>query len=180
MRRSLLSLALFAVWWIGTGCDPPACRVCGATHWTTFASSNERFSVLMPVKPAASTLTANTAAGPLPADLFTAEPSKGYAFAVSHNSFPTEVDVTDTEALFDKIRKRTLSGDSRLISSRFLSLHGIPGRELKFEKKGQVLVSLRTYLIDHEAYQVYCVMPKAAVCQTHVNQFLDSFDLKQK
>ena len=134
----------------------------------------------MPLKPTTSTRTANTAAGPFPVYLFTAEPSKGYAFAVSHNSFPPEIDMKDTEALLDKICKQDLSGDTRLVASRNVTLHGVPGRELMYEKKGQVLVSLRTFLTDHESYQVYCVMPKTAICQTHVNEFLESFDLKQK
>ena len=134
----------------------------------------------MPLKPTASTATANTAAGPFPVYIFTAQPSKGYAFAVSHNTFPPEVDMKDTEPLLEKICKLALSGDTRLVSTRQVTLHGIPGRELKYEKKGQVLVSQRTYLTDHEAYQVYCVMPKTAICQAHVNEFLESFDLKQR
>ena len=86
----------------------------------------------------------------------------------------------DPDALLEKICKLVLSGDTRLVSTRQVSLHGIPGRELKYEEKGQVMVILRTYLVDHEAYQVYCVMPRAAICQTHVNEFLESFDLKQR
>ena len=134
----------------------------------------------MPLKTTTSSHTASTAAGPFPVYLFTAEPSKGYAFAVSHNAFPQEIDMKDTEALLDKICKQALSGDTRLVASRNVTLHGVPGRELKYEKKGQVLVSLRTFLTDHESYQVYCVMPKTAICQTHVKEFLESFDLKQK
>jgi hypothetical protein len=145
-----------------------------------FSPINERFSVLMPCKPTFSTPTANTSAGPLPAYIYSAEPSRGYAFVVSHNSFPPEVDMRDTEAILDKICKQAVSGDGRLVSSRQVTLHGIPGRELKYEKKAQVLVSQRTYLTDHEAYQVYCVMPKTANCQMHVNEFLESFDLKQR
>jgi hypothetical protein len=133
----------------------------------------------MPCKPTLSTPTANTSAGPLPAYIYSAEPSREYAFAVSHNSFPPEVDLADVELLFDKIRAQVLTGDTRLLASRKITLHGIPGRELKLEKGGRV-VNLRTYLMDRHAYQVYCVAPKTAVCQTHINEFLESFDLKQK
>ena len=85
----------------------------------------------------------------------------------------------ETEALLDKICKQTLGEDTRPIASRRITLHGVPGRELKFQKRDKVLVALRTYLGDHEAYQVFCVMPKTAYCQKHIDQFLDSFDLKQ-
>src|ERR1041385_8822082 len=103
MRFSTLILALFAGWWIGTGCDrAPTCSICGATKWTRFSPTNECFSVIMPLEPTISTRTANTAAGPFPVYFFTAEPSKGYAFAVSHNSFPSEIDMKDTELLLDK------------------------------------------------------------------------------
>jgi hypothetical protein len=134
----------------------------------------------MACKPAFSTASANTAAGPLPAYIYSAEPSRGYAFTVSHNSFPPEVDMQDTEALLDRICKQAVGGDTRLVSSNQVTLHRILGRELNYEKKGQVLVSQRTCLTDHEAYQVYCVMPKNAVCQAHINEFLQSFDLKQE
>jgi hypothetical protein len=181
MRLSILIVALITACLVGAGCDRrSACSICGAAQWTTFSPTNERFSVLMPLKPTASTATANTAAGPFPVYLFTATPSKGYGFAVSHNTFPPEVDTKDAEALLDRICKQVLSRDGQLVSSRQVALHGIPGRELRYEKKGQALVSQRTYLMDHEAYQVYCVMPKTAICQTHANEFLASFDLKQK
>ena len=135
--------------------------------------------MIMPLEPTISTRTANTAAGPFPVYFFTAEPSKGYAFAVSHNSFPSEIDMKDTELLLDKICKQALTGDTVLVASRNVTLHGIPGRELNYEKRGQ-RISLRTYLADHESYQVYCVMPRTAICQTHVKEFLESFELKLK
>jgi len=179
MRLTLIT-ALLAAWCVSTGCDQPACVVCGSTRWTKFSPANERFSVLMPCKPTLSTPTVDTAAGTFGAYIYSAEPSRGYAFAVSHNSFPPEVDMRDPEALLDKICNHAVSGDVRLLYSRKVMLHGIPGRELKYEKKGQVVVNQRTYLTDREAYQVYTVMPKRAPCQTHANEFLESFDLKQR
>src|ERR1035441_9779108 len=110
MRSPILVLALFLACCVGGGCDrPSACSICGVAKWTTFSPTNERFSVLMPLKPTASTATANTAAGPFPVYIFTAQPSKGYAFAVSHNTFPPEVDMKDTEVLLEKICKQALS-----------------------------------------------------------------------
>lgn len=179
MRFLTLTIALMAVC-LTTGCDPPACSICGVGKWIKCSSDKERFEVLMPSKPAVSAPTASAAAGTLTAHVYSAAPSRGYAFCVSHNSFPPEVDMSDTGALLDKICKQAISGDVRLTSSNHVTLHGIPGRDLEYEKQDQVLVRVRTYLRDRDSYQVYCVMPKAAICRTHINEFLESFDLKQK
>jgi len=180
MRFSILIVALVVAWGIGSGCDwQPTCEICGASKWRKFSPTNERFSVLMPSAPTSSTPTADTAFGQLSVSLFTAEPSRGYAFAVSHNRYPAELDMKDTEALLAKICKQALAGDTRLIARRAITLRGMPGSELKFQKQDKVLVTMRAYLGDHEAYAVYCVMPKTAYCQQHIDQFVDSFDLRQ-
>ncbi len=85
-----------------------------------------------------------------------------------------------TEILFDAISKRLLTGDTLLVSSRQVTLHGIPGRELKYEDKGETLSAVRIYFLGNETYIVFCAMPKKAFCERHINEFLESFDLQQK
>lgn len=87
--------------------------------------------------------------------------------------------MTDTEKLFEKIEKGYLISGFQIISKTNITLNGTSGRELVYEKEGQLL-TLRLYLIDREAYQVFCIMPQDSVCQKHIHEFLESFQLKQK
>ena len=137
--------------------------------------------MLMPSRPRTSSVTNDTLAGPLVISFFTAEPSRTVSFSVVHNSFPTNVDTSYKKALFEGGLKQGLGADGRLISDTEIAFHGYPGREWKFEKlKGQALVTMRAYLVGHEFYQAICVMPKTRVCQKHVQEFLESFELKHE
>jgi len=158
-----------------TGCDRSKIR--SVKEWTTFSPAGERFSVLMPIEPIPSTVMSDTRAGQLPVYFYTARPSKECAFIVTQNSFPSGVDLTDTERILDKIENQATKNGAQLISKEHITLHGISGREIVFEKEGQVL-SLRCYLVGREAYEVFSVISKGSACQKLVPEFLDSFQLK--
>lgn len=136
--------------------------------------------MLMPVTPSVTTVTADTALGKFPVQIFSAEPVKRYAFAVSHSQFPPEVNLADTKQFFDKILQDYLKKGYQLLSSAEVTLHGIPGRQWEMEVKGQAIVTIRIYLEGHDSYQAYTVMPKTRPCQKHAREFVESFDLKQK
>ena len=134
----------------------------------------------MPLLPRRTVVTNETAVGPLVITLYTREITSQIAFSIGHNHFPTNVDVTDTARLFAGGLASALGKDGRLVSERSITLHDYPGREWQLEKlSGQALVTIRTYLVDHELYQAICVMPKSSVCHNHVREFLDSFDLQR-
>jgi hypothetical protein len=109
----------------------------------------------------------------------TSEPSRVVAFSIVHNSFPTNLPLTDIERLFSGGLKQALGADGHLISERTISLNGSPGREWRFDKyRGQAVVTMRAYLVGHDFYQAISVMPRGRVCQQHVAEFLDSCQLK--
>ena len=168
--KHLLVLLLFCFIW--TSCDQS--KIPGINEWATFSPAGARFSILMPITPTYSTVTKDTPAGQLPVYFYTATPSKGYEFGVTHNSFPASADLT---RIFDLTEYATVKSGAQMISRKDINLNGIPGRELVYEAEGQV-VSLRLYLIDREIYQAICVMPKGSIKQKLVNGFLDSFQLK--
>ena len=166
--KHLLVLLLFC--FICASCDRS--KISGISEWTTFSPAGERFSVLMPTEPTSTTVMGE---GQVPVHFFTARPSKDYGFVVSHNSFPQNADLTK---VFDNMKAYIIiNNGGQLISDKDIALHGIPGRQFVYEKEDRV-VSLRSYLIDREVYQVFCVMPKESVDQKIVNEFLDSFQLK--
>jgi len=176
-----LILGFIAVCWMGAGCGlQPACSTCGVAKWTKFSPANERYSVLMPCRPEASTGNMDAPVGPVPASVLLAKASKGYGFAVVQCTLPPEVNVSDPKQYFDKMLKGLPGGAGgvRLVSSMEVALHGIPGRELVFEKSGQWLVTSRVYLVGRECYQAYAVMPKGRECMQHAREFVESFDLK--
>jgi len=136
----------------------------------------------MPCKPEASTANMDTPVGPVPASVFSAKASKGYAFAVMHCSLPPEANLSDPKEYFDKMLK-VLSGGAggaRLVSSAEVALHGTPGRELVWEKSSQWLVTSRVYLMGSDCYHAFAIMPKGRECIQHAREFVESFDLKQK
>ena len=153
--------------------------VCGVTNWSSFSPDQGGFSVLMPFPPTARCITNDTAAGPLVLSQFTAEPSRVVAFSVLQNRFPESMSTSNKQRLFEGGLKGALGADGRLLSDAEVKLHGYEGREWKIEQfKGRALITMRVYLVGHQLYQVVCVMPKRQACSRHIQQFLDSFDLK--
>ncbi len=154
--------------------------VCGVKNWSRFSPEHGGFSVLMPFRPTASTVTNDTAAGPLVISVFTVESSRVVAFSVIHNRFPANMNTSNKRRLFEAGLQAALGADGRLLSSACIELHGYEGREWKFEKyKRQALITMRAYLVGHELYQTICVMPRRQACSRHTQQFLDSFLLKE-
>ena len=152
---------------------------CGVTNWSRFSSG--RFSVLMPFQPTTSTVTNDTAWGRLVISSFVAEPSRLVAFGVSHNRFPPDMKTSNKQELFNGGLKSALGVDGRLVSERQIQLHGYEGRDWKFEKFNEkAVITMRAYLVDHDFYQVLCVMPKSNSCLRHRREFMDSFDLKDR
>ena len=124
----------------------------------------------------------DTPVGPIPASVFTAKASRGYAFEVMHCSYPPEANVSDPKQYFAKMLKGLSGGAGgvRLVSSAEVSLHGIPGRELVYEKSGGWLVTSRVYLMGSNCYHAFAIMPKGRECMQHAREFVESFDLKQQ
>ena len=154
---------------------------CGITNWFRFALASDDFSVFMPVTPTLSVTTNKTAVGPLVISVYTSEVSPTTAFTAVRNSFPTNLNMTDTKKLFAGGLKQALSTEGHLIYDREVSLGKYPGREWRFDKyRGQAVVTMRAYLVGHELFQAICVMPKSGVCQGHVRDFLDSCEIRKQ
>lgn len=186
MRYSNRVLITLAACLIAVGCDRPETAAsqqqncnCGATNWAKFSPPGEGFSAVMPSRPIATVLTIDTTAGPLVASMFTVEPSNTTAFSVMHNRYPDWFDTTDSKKFFDVGLEKAVGTDGRLISATDIALDGNSGREWKFEKyEGKALVSMRVFLVGHDFYQAICVMHKQRVCEKHVREFLESFELE--
>jgi hypothetical protein len=149
---------------------------CGGGNWSTFSPENGGFSVLMPVGPISSTLTNDTAAGPVVVTQFMAEPSPVVAFGVAHNRFPANMNISNRRGMFEAMSKGVAGTEGRLLSEAKIELHGREGREWKFEEESS-LTTIRAYLVGRDLYQAICVVPKGQPCLRHTQRFLDSFEL---
>ncbi len=135
----------------------------------------------MPSPPTVSITTNHTSAGTLVLHQFTAETTRVVAFSVLYNSFPTNLNLSAKKRILDAGLKAALGADGQLLSDTPIALHGNEGREWKFDKyRGQALITMREYLVGNQLYQTICVMPKRRPCNRHIQQFLDSFDLKEQ
>ena len=161
--------------------SPPDGCVCGATDWFRFSAEPSGFSALMPMPPTTSLVTNETAAGPLVVSTFRSDISPTVTFAILHNSFPTNIPMTDTEQRFAGGLKAALGADGHLSYEHVVSLNGYPSREWRFEKnRGQVVVTMRASFVGRDFYQAISVMPRGRVCQRHVAEFLNSCQLKSE
>ncbi len=176
-----LMLACISICWLVAGCDrhEAACSVCGVANWTKYSPTGESFSVLMPAEPTLTTKMVDTKLGQLPCYIFSASPLKGHQFAVVHSTYPPGIDVTDVDKVFQQIETQNLKQGYHLVSKTNITLHGIPGRAFTYEIKNTV-ANLRVYLIDRDVYQVMTVMLEESVCQKHIDEFMESFQLNQK
>ena len=178
-----MKLTCVAIWWLVAGCDRQekgtACSVCGVASWIKCSPTGHRFSVSMPTEPTLTTKMADTKFGQLPCYFFASSPLRGHQFAVVHSTYPPEFDISDTDKVFQDIETITQKKGYHLISKTNITLHGILGRELIYEAKGAA-INLRVYLIERDVYQVMTVMIKESVCQKHIQEFMESFQLEQK
>ena len=149
---------------------------CGATGWSRFSPTNGSFSILMPGYPSESEDIANTAAGPITVSFFTSQSAKNVAFTVCHNQFSVNTETITSAQRLDNARDQLVQEFGRLLSETTVVLQSQSGREWQFEKNdGKTSVTMRAYLTDIGMFQTICVMPKANVCQKHLQVFLDSF-----
>ena len=85
--------------------------------------------MLLPFPPTITSVTNDTAAGPVVISFFITEPSRTTAFAVAHNRFPTNMNTSNQKKLFEAGLKQAIGVDGRLISETDVTLRDYPGRE---------------------------------------------------
>jgi hypothetical protein len=155
--------------------------VCDFAKWTKFTPPNAQFTVLMPAAPSATLATNNTSVGPLAASFFTAKLSRSVAFTVVHNQFPTNMDMTNPAMRMEGARQQLVQKYGKPISDTAVLIQGHQGREWRFEiSDRQQVITMRACLDGYHMYQAISVMPKASLCEKHVREFLDSFNLSSQ
>ena len=183
LKKSRLPISILLMSWVlalvVTGCDwETTCSTCGVKKWVEFTPAGENFSVAMPDLPTRTKKMVDTKWGQMPLYLYSALAGKNHRFGVIRNTYPSEVDLTDLEKIFQQMEESVLTTDFQLVSKTNIILQGIPGRELVCENEKYV-VTLRLYLRDRDAYQVMSLMPRSSVCDKHIHEFMDSFKIEK-
>ncbi len=176
IRRSIV-VAVFTVFLLG---GFGAAAQVQETGWKEFQSKEGGFSVLLPGAPVEEKQAVQTELGPIEVRTFTFGLKENVgAYVVSFNDYPVElVKQSDPQKMLDGARDgavRTVKG--RLLSEKKITLDGAPGRELRIEAPGTLVIQSRIYLVKNRLYQILAVTQKEKAADAEITKFRDSFKL---
>lgn len=149
------------------------------SSWEEYASTEGRFSVLLPGNPSEKVETMNTAAGPIDLHLFSVH-GNDFEYSLAYNDYPDSlIQDVGPDAMLDRVRDGFVAGvKGKLLSELIISLDEYPGRELKIEITGGTgTVRSRIFMVRHRLYQVMVGMPTEKAFLENVDKFLVSFRL---
>jgi hypothetical protein len=144
--------------------------------WENFTSKQGKFSVTFYGTPTESTLTVQTAVGPITATTFTVESSKG-AQCVAYSDFPVSlVQQGNLARMFDGARDGAIANvGGSLVEETKISLLGARGREFLVKIKNDVFGRNRFYLVKNRLYHLQVMGDRKYVDSKTAEIFLDSF-----
>lgn len=122
--------------------------------WTEFVSNEGRFSVLLPAKPTAHTLTFETGQGRVVHNGFVAN-AGGIICLLDYADLPKMATLPGSEkAIFDQARDALLKEvQVSLANEKTIALEGYPGREMSAHLLGSE-IKARFYLVNGRLYQL--------------------------
>ena len=188
MKAKTLLVPLLASWLVGG--YPTMLSVRGEQlvqtvqpQWKEFSSSEGSFSVLMPVTPTQKTQSTNSSTVSLDSNLFTASLEEGkVVYSVAYTNFPEELAQFPPNLLLDTLSGRfTNDKKIKLLSQQDISLGQYPGKEIKFEAPGEIIVKHRTFIAEKRLYQLTAEIPKdrESALSNDTDRFLNSFRLRK-
>ncbi len=154
-----------------------------ADDWSTLTSDGGGFTISMPGKPTESKQTYDTDGGPVEAVLYMLELDGGnVAYLAGYNDFKKEqIEGRNPQDMLDGARDGAVANvNGKLVKETKITLDGNPGRELKVEAPGDMLVFARVYLVKNRLIQALVVMPKKTLKEKDVTRFLTSLALIKK
>lgn len=145
--------------------------------WQSFASTEGRFTVLMPGTPQPRTQNVSTPAGNITFYAHFWE-DRSAAYGVAYSDFPQGlIQSANVEALLNGARDGAAANVSgTLVSERRIGLSGHPGREIEIRISGGI-VKARIYLVGSRLYQLIVVEQSGTESSANQARFFDSFQL---
>lgn len=162
------------------------CVVCGCAKqedaWVPFASSEGRFSVLMPETPSQSQASEATATSPVARHFFRASRKEPHVLSVGveYSDLPVEVARDPRQVLREATGDGLADPGERVLERRDITLGPHPGVEIVMTtpvQSQQVTTRLRVFLVGSRLYQVKAGSLEPEAVSDDVNKFLDSFQI---
>ena len=150
--------------------------------WVIAEPPDKSFSVLMPRRPALLTNFVRSPSGRLPTIQLGAtdggRPGEVETYIAAFTEFPTNADLSDKEAVYDKAHATFADNLGRIRREKPGMLQGIPGRETEVElPNGTNLLVSRAYIVDRRLYQLTASVLLSRGPTTNTWRFLDSLRL---
>lgn len=153
-----------------------------AQEWKDFTSAECRCSAQLPGMPQQRSNSLPSKFGPLDQRMITLDVPGTAFFALSYVDFPKDAFTkAKTDDILDDVRETSVSNvkGSKLRSETKVTMNGFPGREIKIDSPGKMVMHGRTYLVKERLYQLIVVMPEAREAAGDSKKFLDSFKFQK-
>lgn len=160
-------------------------RVSQRQSWIVAESPDKSFSVLMPHRALVLTNFVRSPSGSLPTIQLGAtdglRPSEFETYIAAFTDFPTNVDLSDKEAVYDGAHASFAGKLGRVRRETPVKLQGFSGRETEVELlNGTNMLVSRVYIVGGRLYQLTASVPSSRGPSTNTWRFLDSLRLNTK
>ena len=155
-------------------------RLAAAQEWKPYSSDECRCSALVPGTPQLRNQPMRTNLGNLDAKMVTLEVPDAF-YAIAFVDYPKDkLGKTAPDKLLDGARDGAVANvKGKLASEAKVTMNGFPGRELRIEAPGDLVLAARIYMVQERLYQSLVVMPKPREAAADAKKFLDSFKFQK-
>ncbi|HSE16375.1 MAG TPA: hypothetical protein VLB46_04955 [Pyrinomonadaceae bacterium] len=154
-------------------------RVAPPVVWPAFASTEGRFSVLMPGTPTEKTETIDSEHGPYTTHLFTWREDPLRVYLIGWVDYDPDFDFNRL-AEMEANRDNFVQGVSgKLLSSRRSTIDGYPAIEFAAETEEKIFRS-RVYIVGRRPYQIVIGSLKGIDDSANVERFFSSFKVSRQ
>jgi hypothetical protein len=153
-------------------------RLAAAQEWKPYSNDECRCSAQFPGTPQQRNQPMRTNLGNLDAKMVTLEvPDAFYAIAfVDYPKDKLDKSKATPEDLLNGARDGAVANvKGQLAKETKITMNGYPGRDLRIEAPGDLLLLARIYMVKERLYQSLVVMPKSRESGADAQKFLDSF-----
>ena len=152
-----------------------------AQEWKDFTSAECRCSAQLPGMPQQRSNTMQSKFGTLDAKMIMLDVPGTAFFALFYVDYPKDVITKDKpDEILNDVREAAVANvKGKLRSETKITMNGFPGREVKIDSPGKMVMHGRIYLVKERLYQVIVVMPESRESAGESKKFLDSFKFQK-
>jgi len=151
-----------------------------AQEWKPYNFDECHCSAQFPGTPQVRTTPVRTNLGNLDAKMATLEVPEGF-YAIMFVDYPKDRPTKSTpDDILTGVREGQVANlKGKLVSETKITMNGFPGRELRIEAPGDLVLFSRVYLAKERLYQSLAVTPKKREGSADVKKFLDSLKFEK-